>query len=605
MHIHLQFIGLSLFPGEPEPQIDWYKDEEHLKPKMFGGRVDISWDDVDKVSTLEVRHVTSQDAGEYTAKATNPGGCITASVDVLVDDTAGQRDRGVSLEESMMLEKKAGKLAPEEDDSDGIKAADGQQQDVDKSEDDSRRKKKKPKPVEVDADAVKAGDGEDLAKKGDDDSKKKKKKPKKKALEDEPAESLKSCKDTGVQGSDDESFLTPKKTTESESPVGGKDLTDKGQQGEAEDEEAFLTPKASKETGTVGAEGNDLADKAEQGQSDDGESFLKPKASKHTGTVPADEKQMKDTGQQGESDEEPFLKPRASKDTETRAQEEKDLKEKGQQGETDEEPFLKPMASKDTETPAQEEKDLKEKGQQGESDEEPFLKPRASKETATPATDKKKLKDKGEQGDSDDDSFLKPKASTAAGETEDNGSDLADGGDQTEPGDREKRGVSRKDAGQQASDDEDFLSPTKRGGKDKSREPQVTDVNGHVGSDEQKTDDTDSPDTKDSAAGKVKRKLSKAKDSAVTNEKQKAPGNDKTPKEKSGKGKSKKAKIQENELDAKPMGDKSLAPTFVQKPKNISVDEGEVIRIECKIKGARTASCLLFVAYSMELLFYK
>ena len=59
---------LFAFPGTPEPEVDWYKDNRVIRE---GGRIKFMFED-DGLCSLLVRDAESSDRGRYKCVASNP-----------------------------------------------------------------------------------------------------------------------------------------------------------------------------------------------------------------------------------------------------------------------------------------------------------------------------------------------------------------------------------------------------------------------------------------------------------------------------------------------------------------------------------------------------
>ena len=76
----ISFVTLS-FPGHPEPEVDWYKDNRMLHE---GGRYQFQFDD-DGLCILLIREASSSDRGRYKCVASNPAGKVQSSAELFVE----------------------------------------------------------------------------------------------------------------------------------------------------------------------------------------------------------------------------------------------------------------------------------------------------------------------------------------------------------------------------------------------------------------------------------------------------------------------------------------------------------------------------------------
>lgn len=72
------------FPGQPEPEVTWFKDDKPIKPKKKDKKYKVDWDVTTDVCSLEIKDVAQDDAGNYTAKASNTHGIAEATVSVVI-----------------------------------------------------------------------------------------------------------------------------------------------------------------------------------------------------------------------------------------------------------------------------------------------------------------------------------------------------------------------------------------------------------------------------------------------------------------------------------------------------------------------------------------
>lgn len=77
--------------GDPEPEVEWYKDGKVIKVKKYDSRVKTTWDMKTDTYTLEVKDSTAEDAGEYSIKAVNDHGSFDYKIDVDVGKTLKSR----------------------------------------------------------------------------------------------------------------------------------------------------------------------------------------------------------------------------------------------------------------------------------------------------------------------------------------------------------------------------------------------------------------------------------------------------------------------------------------------------------------------------------
>lgn len=77
--------------GDPEPEVEWSKDGELLKPRKKDKRLRIDWDIAEDMHLLELKDAREEDSGEYTFRALNVGGVSDTSAHVSVGkDNCGE-----------------------------------------------------------------------------------------------------------------------------------------------------------------------------------------------------------------------------------------------------------------------------------------------------------------------------------------------------------------------------------------------------------------------------------------------------------------------------------------------------------------------------------
>lgn len=74
----------SNIPGQPPPEVKFYKGEERLKPRKKDKKLRLSYDVTDDIFVMEILNATVEDAGVYHVKAANKTGCTEAQVIVKV-----------------------------------------------------------------------------------------------------------------------------------------------------------------------------------------------------------------------------------------------------------------------------------------------------------------------------------------------------------------------------------------------------------------------------------------------------------------------------------------------------------------------------------------
>lgn len=72
---------LFVFPGTPEPEVDWYKDNRVIRE---GGRIKFMFED-DGLCSLLVRDAESSDRGRYKCVASNPAGKVQSSAELFIE----------------------------------------------------------------------------------------------------------------------------------------------------------------------------------------------------------------------------------------------------------------------------------------------------------------------------------------------------------------------------------------------------------------------------------------------------------------------------------------------------------------------------------------
>ena len=69
--------------GDPTPDIEWFKDDQLINAEK-DKRITTDYDGISDMDMLMIDDITEEDAGSYTAKATNKWGVVTSTVNVIV-----------------------------------------------------------------------------------------------------------------------------------------------------------------------------------------------------------------------------------------------------------------------------------------------------------------------------------------------------------------------------------------------------------------------------------------------------------------------------------------------------------------------------------------
>ena len=81
----VNFLTFDL-TGDPTPDVEWMRNKKPLKMSKKDKRLKIDWNVADDMNVLELTKATPDDSGEYSVKATNKWGVVTATVSVVVSD---------------------------------------------------------------------------------------------------------------------------------------------------------------------------------------------------------------------------------------------------------------------------------------------------------------------------------------------------------------------------------------------------------------------------------------------------------------------------------------------------------------------------------------
>ena len=74
-------LCVCVYPGTPEPEVDWYKDNRVIRE---GGRIKFTFED-DGLCSLLIREAEHSDRGRYKCVASNPAGKAQCSAELFIE----------------------------------------------------------------------------------------------------------------------------------------------------------------------------------------------------------------------------------------------------------------------------------------------------------------------------------------------------------------------------------------------------------------------------------------------------------------------------------------------------------------------------------------
>lgn len=96
--LHLMTL---MHPGDPIPDVAWYKGEKKVKARRGSARIKTDWDMLTDVHTLEIKDATEDDAGDYVLIATSETGSNHVKVPVSVTEKHAKEQTEVAVAEEV------------------------------------------------------------------------------------------------------------------------------------------------------------------------------------------------------------------------------------------------------------------------------------------------------------------------------------------------------------------------------------------------------------------------------------------------------------------------------------------------------------------------